>query len=458
MTRDANNQARLEVEPILSRRGFVAAATGALVSGTLLIGCRRRAADEQMAQVAPKEQAPLEPSLPESEPTVRVRIRVNRDTSQPIHIGSEGQWVRVSQPSVTDKGFSLVAPLMVFMLKGGWLTFDAMGRPVPMHELAPIRFLPLATDPTGHGLRLDDGHYPGSLHLVNRGDSPDDGFDVVNHVMMERYLPGVLARELYNHWHEETHAAQAIAARSFACSEHAWFSRRRHFDMTNTQASQVYAGSVTHKRSVEAAEQTRGMVLSHHDKLVPGYYSSCCGGIAARAVDAIGPNPINNIRPLHGRIGIDVCTEAPVAQWSVERQRAALTRRMVIFGEARNISSLKALATIQSIEATAVNMHGRPTQYTITDQRGRAAVLPAETLRHAANYTGRGFNRPQQMLRSSHVEAEVNQRTIAFTGYGFGHGVGMCQYGAQYQARAGRHHEMILRWYYPEAYTVKAYA
>ena len=80
-----------------------------------------------------------------------------------------------------------------------------------------------------------------------------------------------------------THAAQAIAARSFACSEHAQFGHR-HYELTNTASSQVYVGSVKHHRAVEAVAMTRGTVLSYDGLLVPGSYSSCCGGGAQPGV------------------------------------------------------------------------------------------------------------------------------------------------------------------------------
>jgi SpoIID/LytB domain protein len=65
---------------------------------------------------------------------------------------------------------------------------------------------------------------------------------------------------------------------------------------------------------------------------------------------------------------------------------------------------------------------------------------------------------PDQRLRSSHVEVAVSADRIVFhSGRGFGHGVGMGQYGAQAMARAGWQAEQILAFYYPGARLVKAY-
>ena len=66
----------------------------------------------------------------------------------------------------------------------------------------------------GAVVRVNDADYAGSIVLHGLDDAAT--FDVVNHLPMEQYLPGVLTRELYASWHLETFRAQAIAARSYA--------------------------------------------------------------------------------------------------------------------------------------------------------------------------------------------------------------------------------------------------
>ena len=103
-----------------------------------------------------------------------------------------------------------------------------------------------------------------------------------------------VAGELYAHWKFQTRAAQAIAARSFAVSEHVHYARSRDYDVTSTASSQVYVGLVKHHDTHRAVEATRGVVLGWEGMLVPGYYSACCGGLAATAADAIGGHPAND--------------------------------------------------------------------------------------------------------------------------------------------------------------------
>jgi stage II sporulation protein D len=388
-----------------------------------------------------------------------VRIRQIRSADgeaiEPLRIGEPDQWINVRQERSLPHGMAMMCPVTASIDGRGWSVLDADGFRVPLDGEEHVEVI--AHEPAGSSLAVDGEDHAGSLSLVWRSDAGPEAFDVVNHVPMERYLPGVLARELYNHWHFETHAAQAVAARSFAAAECAFFARRRHFDVTNTQQSQVYGGLTTHRTSLDAVAATIGLVLAWDGKLVPGYYSSCCGGRAASAVDAIAANVINDVPPLHGQSEEDVCVELPIARWTSQQPLAALTRRLVVFGEAHRHAEMAGLITIESIEPSALNAHGRPTRYVVLDQRGHTADVAAETLRRAANFAERGLHPPQRLLRSGDFTFERRGDQAIFNGRGFGHGAGMCQHGAELLARRGFHYRDILARYYPGAAAVRAY-
>ncbi len=81
----------------------------------------------------------------------------------------------------------------------------------------------------------------------------------------------------------------------------------------------------------------------------------------------------------------------------------------------------------------------------------------AETLRRAFDHSVKGTADPKDRLYSSHFDIKVGS-TIRISGRGFGHGVGLCQYGAEALAHQGRGYESILSWYYPEATIRRTYA
>lgn len=405
--------------------------------------------------------------------------------SDPIRFGSPGQWIRLTQvdtaaaggaqpgivvtpgqpqpgtlwrPAVADDGaVTFRSPLRIEHRIGRWRIVDGWGG---CAEIDSERILQIESGvPEVSLVTAKDVPYPGILRLVQRGEGSDRSIDVVNHVPLEDYLPGVLAGELYSHWHLHAHAAQAVAARSFAICEQVHYLKRRHYDVTDTHHSQVYRGAKGHERAFEAVDITRGRVLAWDDALVPGYYSSCCGGAAARAVDAIGPNPVNDIPPLHGRAGTDVCTAAPRYSWQIDRRRDVLADRLAAYGRQRGDRDLAGLVNIASIRIDHRNEHGRPTHFLLTDGREAAVEIPAETLRIACNYEGdRRLPSLKQRLHSSNFTVGRIGRNLTFEGHGHGHGVGLCQYGAQTRAEQGQHWTSILAWYYPQAQITAAYA
>ena len=439
----------------LTRRAFLGSL--AVVAGAVVpSGCRR---DSQAASSAKQgtagDTSSALPGLPGVEPVVRVRVLKVRGP-RTLQVGADGDWIRLSR--IDDKGRALAGVAMAGPLEidndAGWSIADAKGFQLRWGGLNTVSISSLEDDePT---IALGQRRYPGSIRLVPRSEVSPEAFDVVNHVAMEAYLPGVVAKELYDHWHLQTHAAQAIAARSFACAEHAQFSKRRHYDLTDSVSSQAYLGSVNHRRATDAVTMTRGMVLSYDGTLVPGYYSSCCGGVSACGVDAIGRRPINDLPPLRGRGKGDVCTGASVYQWLIERPAESLRQRLMAFGQAQRRQDLAKLGRITTIDVVARNEHGRPTRYAIADGDGKRVVLSAASLRRAANWSVDGLPDPKR-LWSSYLEVTVDEDRVRFDGRGYGHGVGLCQHGAEALAREGKDHQAILAWYYPGAEIVEAY-
>ena len=457
--------------PDTSRRRFLVRTVGGIVAASAFVlpgcssGCSSRPPARPKAELPPTPPAPQRPLIPTEEPVVRVRIASVRSSlaNEPprADIGTTGGWIRVRPAGSTRHGVVLRAPLRVVRHRDRWTISDDGGIRPTLDGLEAVELLAPEREPTT--FRIGESTYEGTLHLIAiPGSAADDGdgeigFDIVNHLPMERYLPGVVIRELYSHWHLEAFAAQAVAARSFAAMEIEHNQTRRHFDVTNTQASQVFGGVTGSSRAHEAVQQTRGMVLAYRGFLVPGYYSSCCGGIGASAVDAISSHPANDVPPLDARLGPDICNQAPVYRWQHTRPIDDLTSRINAYGRARQIGPLANFASLRTIAVAAANRYGRPTRFRLIDARDRSHEISANDLRPIVNFAGSGVSRPQESLRSSLVRAEVQGNRMVFDGRGFGHGVGMCQHGAQAFALAGDSHYAILQAYYPGVELTQAY-
>ncbi|MEX2217092.1 MAG: SpoIID/LytB domain-containing protein [Phycisphaeraceae bacterium] len=378
-----------------------------------------------------------------TEPMVRVRIKrnaafVDLAATGGLRIGPPGHASPRDMPGpirVTHDGQQfIITPA----------TSLAMAWPAEALSITPI---------SGGNLLVDGQPYP---HRVNvHSLSTPTQLDAINHLPMEAYLPGVLNKELYAAWELEAFRAQAIAARSYAINNLSG-SRRRHYDLESTTASQAYSGATAHSRARQAVEQTRGIVLAFNDAVLPAYYSACSGGTGQDA-DLIFPNQ-PQLAPLRGFAQGEWGKECPYYRWTVVVPRDLLSKRIAGWGMSTQ-RSIGSLQMIREIRITATNAAGRPTKFEVVDESGKSYVLGAEDFRFACNYDGGGLPEldAKQMLRSSHVAITVTVKEVLMNGAGYGHGVGMDQYGAQAMAKAGHAAQAILTFYYPGADLRKVY-
>jgi len=122
------------------------------------------------------------------------------------------------------------------------------------------------------------------------------------------------------------------------------------------------------------------------------------------------------------------------------------------------LEQLSGITAIRAIEVASSNSAGRPNRLRITDAQGRTFEMRAEEFRRAVNYAAEGQPALKQRINSSHlVSATVRGAEVVFVGQGYGHGVGMCQFGAEAKALAGLKAPAILGIYYPGAAVVRAY-
>ncbi len=436
------------------------AIAGAMVAAvfTSISGC------ESTPTATPIRTSGMNVASVRSEPMVRVRVRravpvIEVDSPSGLRIGP----VAASQQRVMQGPLRISHDGEQFILAPGGPSAPGASGGQPLGWNLPSLVITAAQ---GETVNLDRQAYPATIviHAARSTVANQPTLvDAINHVPMERYLPGVLSKELYASWDYETYRAQAIAARSYAITG-LTTSRSRHFDLESTQASQAYIGANAHQKAIDAVRTTQGIVLAYQDDVLQAYYSSCSGGTGQDGA-AIFPNQ-RDLPPLRGIQQGDWGKESPYFRWSIVIPRVLLTHRMAAWGKA-NGHAIGSLQMIREVRPTAANAVGRPTQLTVFDQSGKAYPLGAEQFRFACNHAGSSASPAtasplppldsKQMVRSSHVAVTVTQNEVRINGAGYGHGVGLCQYGAQAMAKQGYAAQAILQFYYPGADLRKAY-
>lgn len=447
---------------------FVGASLVLMVSLLVgIFGCQQQVATPSKANIPGRPGVsgdyvaiPSRPKRPlarlDHEPIVRVRIAKRKNK---ITVNANSDLIVGPGPSQTKLADAqrLRPPLTITKHATGYAITQANGQAFAWG----LEVLQITTQ---GNLQINGINYPGMVMIHHskptRYDPKPNTLDAINHVAVETYLPGVLEKELYSRWHPVTFTVQAIAARSYAIVQH-FANAKKHFELEAGTASQAYVGANASLKSRTAVAQTRGMVLVYNKRIVPGYYSSCCGGAGQDAAIAFPHG--ENIPPLKGKLRAAWCNGSKKFRWGpISRDRAMLSKRIASWGHA-NERSIASISTITSIQITMRNAAHRPAQFVLTDNSNRRYKLGPEEFRFACNYNRNGSKTlsklsSKQRLYSSHITVQRIGDTVQFSdGRGFGHGVGMCQFGAQGMAIAGLQPEQILQTYYPSSKIQRAY-
>lgn len=283
---------------------------------------------------------------------------------------------------------------------------------------------PVILEPApGKTITFNGNAYAGKMYLVPDGSY----FHIVEYVPLETYLYGVLPYEMSYTWPAEALKAQAVAARTFTLKSMET-TGKRYFDLYNDVRSQVYKGTGKVYPSVKTAvDKTRGQILTFEGKLFYTYYHGNCGG-ATDSVTSWSPSA-KAIKPLSGaKCGYDKHAKNYSWQQTVPLAKAE-----------SYAASLGLKGKLKSIKVARKTKTGRATNITVRTQKGSKTVA-------CGNF------RSAFGLKSCKItKLSLRKKDVLFKGRGSGHGVGMCQDGANGMAKAGKNYKDILKKYYPGA-------
>ena len=385
---------------------------------------------------APPTPAPVPP-----EPDIRVRLmraaaEIGLDSPDVIQVGTEGDL----RPMPT--------PARLRIVDDNWVASSVEG-PVTIAQRDQIVVVEAEGPATVRGRGVLDGR----LLLIVRSDDPTR-FDAVGVLDMEPYVAGVVSAETYDGWGLEALKAQGVAARSYAISErNRARGTRRSYDIDAGHSAQT-VNLEPRDDAVLAAQSTRGVVLTWEDSVLRAYYSSTCGGRPASASDNWA-GTYNEAAPLQAHPRSAHCQASPLFLWQINRPVRTLGRRLVAWGRERG-HPIAELGVPVSIEIDEVNDAGRPVRYVVKDRRGQAIRIGAESMRLACNQRVDG-ERPDKPVHSNDLTFTIRGGTVTIDGRGFGHGVGLCQFGAAELDQTGKNWQHMLELYYPGATLERAY-
>lgn len=263
--------------------------------------------------------------------------------------------------------------------------------------------------------------YPGEFHIIRKGSE----IWVINVASVEDYLTGILAKEMNASWDLEALKAQAVASRSYALYM-IKNPKSREYDIEATQMDQVYDGLPSAASRIhEAVRTTMGQRLTYRNQITKTLFHSRCGG-TTEIPEAIWGSSM----PGYQRKACPYCQQNPY-NWSLKFPIESLKNKLSsYFSHFENIFNL----------TPTLGSSGRVFFVDFFSGLDRKRFR-AEELRNLLGY---------DKLKSSFFTCKISGNELKIEGHGYGHGVGMCQFGARYFAQTGKDYKGILDYYYPE--------
>jgi stage II sporulation protein D len=298
-------------------------------------------------------------------------------------------------------------------------------------------------------------HFRGAIRVI----ASDSGIVIVNVLPVEWYLRGVVPLEIGPRTESEAAAveAQAIAARSYTAVRLAGAdgssSRNASYDMLSSVADQVYGGADAERPfSNTAVARTLGMVIKYNGRVVNAPYHSTCGGETAEVDEVWRSGNEPYLQRVSDRIPGSsdrfYCDGSPRFTWTRTLSSDELDAAVRAYLASYTTVPAGGPGHVRGVTVESRTPSGRVARLLINAERGNFA-LRGNDIRYVLRAPG------GEILNSTYFSVQPESRSegglarILVKGNGYGHGIGMCQWGAIGRARAGQSARSILATYYP---------
>ena len=273
-------------------------------------------------------------------------------------------------------------------------------------------------------IKINNKNFLGTIKIIPY----ENGFDVINLIPLETYLMSVVMSEVPLSFNIEAIKAQAIVARTYALLFMDKYTKIRDYDVDNTTRFQVYKGYSSFiqyqyiKKLEQAIKETNGLIIAYNDKPILAYFHSNSGGKLNSGLEYFGK---------HSDLPYLVSKDDP---YSLNYPGSKWEYKIKIddFKKAFNITS------DLTFDSIIYNSEGFVDK--IQTQNG---FLYPKNIRKNIN---------QVKIKSEKFKIFFNQdgKYLLLSGIGYGHGVGMSQWGAHGMAEKGFNYRQIIDFYYPD--------
>ncbi len=313
--------------------------------------------------------------------------------------------------------------------------------------------IPITLTPADHGtLFIGNTEYRGCAKFIRT----DLGLTVINHLDIEDYLKGVVSGEMPSSWPTEALKAQAVCARNYAICNWNKFATYG-FNLDDSTQSQVYGGvKAETPQTNQAVEETQGIYLKYNDQYANTFFYSSSGGHTENSENVWSA-------ALPYLVGVEDPYDTS-REWTVPYTPDEIEEKLQGIGvNIGDVIDLEVIERSASGRIIDLKITGTDGTYNLKKEKSRSLfnlrsnlftiTKKAEEPTPVLVVTSKGLEErsiSQPILTATElIPVDVGVPTeYIMTGTGYGHGVGMSQYGAKGMAEAGYNYEQILKHYF----------
>jgi len=350
-------------------------------------------------------------------PSARYLKKINKAKNDSV----DTNYIRVLiGTSKSPVDISVNSPFKVFRKKGRRIVYETK-RGILKFYPERVRE-PYVIESSDSPIYVNNKGYRGSLEIYEVMGK----LYLVNVVNVEHYLYSVVPSEMPAGWNIEALKAQAVAARTYTFYHLTRDTKKKQiYQVDCTTRFQVYKGIASEKElSTKAVNETAGMIMTYDYSPILAYFHSTSGGITADDRDVWTGNDLPYLESVDSKYE----KQSPHYKWatslSIYEIKKALMKKYRQMGAINKIAFKK--------------KNGRVTSVVIVHTRG------------TINLTGNHFRLlfPPKKLRSTFFISQKRGNSLFISGKGWGHGVGMSQWGARGMADSGISFDKILKHFY----------
>ena len=272
-------------------------------------------------------------------------------------------------------------------------------------------------------LNYNSNHYEGAFLLAVE----DNNVLLINQLDIEDYIFSVLRWESWPGWPTEVNKAFAIACRSYLIAKVLGATKQNKlFHIKSTNIHQTYNGLHGFYNLKEAIDETRGLILAHNKKPIDAMFDCCCGGVIPAKLSGVN---FKKAPYLARSYPCNFCKPCKIYSWKLEYSVDDFITLLHNAGHK--------LHDIEDIKICKKDAAGAVEKVMIKDKYTTLYLA------------GRELYSLLTKIKSFCYSIEKKGTKLLFEGRGYGHHLGICQWGARRMIDAGFNYSSILQFYYP---------